>query len=410
MKSTFLQVVLICCTVSVLHAQSLDSTQAHGDIDTSAVIMPDDTVRQVDMIDYLSRFLKVKTTDEKRDDKKVNYSFFPSASSRTGSRTVVTSFNATFYLGDISHTTASSVFFVPYLSFNGQYGFLLQPNIWLKRNSWNFTGDYFILSYPQNTWGLGGNTSADRETGIDYNYLRIHQNALKEILPGLSIGPGYALDYHFAIDVEDTPFGDSTEMYLPADRNYSNSSGVTITALYNTRMNTVNPQQGVMGSMTYSIFTSFLGSTDAYQSLFLDARKYFSMPGRIHDVLAFRSYYWTVVTGSAPYLDLPSVRWEPASGSSSRGIEQNRYRSNAMLYFESEYRFGITANGFVGGVVFASVTSASEFKTQDFIYWHPAGGAGLRLKFNKYSRTNVALDYAFSKEYSVFYLNIGEAF
>lgn len=406
MKSILLLAILLCCPLIMMHAQSRKTIV----LDSTGQIVPADTVRQVDMIDYLARVLKVKETDAKRNDKKVNFSFFPSASSRTGSKTVVTSFNATFLLGDNANTTVSSVFFVPYLDFNGRYGFLLQPNIWLRGNRWNFTGDHFILSYPQNTWGLGGNTPENNETNIDYKYLRIHQNALKGILPDLALGLGYALDYHYDIDVEDTALGDSTEIYLPADKDYLISSGITLSALYDTRRSTVNPLQGWMGSLTYSVFSTLMGSTDAYQSAFVDVRKYFPLQGRKHDVFALRSYYWTIVTGAAPYLDLPSVRWEPAAGSSSRGLEQNRYRSNAMLYFESEYRFGITANGFVGGVIFGSLTSASEYQTQYFKYWHPAGGAGLRLKFNKYSRTNVAFDYAFSKGYSVFYLNIGEAF
>jgi len=107
---------------------------------------------------------------------------------------------------------------------------------------------------------------------------------------------------------------------------------------------------------------------------------------------------------------LPSNGWEPAFGTSSRGIQQNRYRSNALLYFETEYRFGITANGLLGGVVFANATSASQYGTQQFTYWHPAAGAGVRIKFNKYSRTNVTLDYGFSKGYQSVYLNIGEVF
>lgn len=405
-KYVLLLTTFISCAFISLNAQAPDVIR----LDSFGQVIPADTVRQVDMVDYIAGIFKIKESEEKRSENKVNFSLFPSASSRTGSKTVVTSFNASFRLGDIRNTNASSVFFVPYVSFNGQYGFLLQPNIWLNTNRWNFTGDYFILSYPQNTWGLGGNSPEDNETKIDYNYLRIHQNAQKGIMPHLAVGLGYALDYHYDIDVEDTELGDSTEAFLPADRDYITSSGLTFSALYDTRPGPINPQRGVMGSVTYSFFSSLLGSTDVYQSLYMDVRKYFPLPGREHDVFAVRSYYWTIVTGVSPYLDLPSVRWEPAAGSSSRGIEQNRYRSNALLYFESEYRFGITANGFVGGVIFGSLTSASEYQTQYFKYWHPAGGAGLRLKFNKYSRTNVALDYGFSKGYSVFYLNIGEAF
>jgi hypothetical protein len=107
---------------------------------------------------------------------------------------------------------------------------------------------------------------------------------------------------------------------------------------------------------------------------------------------------------------LPSVRWEPTPGQASRGIQQNRYKSNAMIDLETEYRFGITDNGFIGGVVFGSLNSVSEYESQQFLYWHPAGGAGVRMKFNKYSDTNIGLDFAFSKGFASVYLFIGEAF
>jgi len=80
------------------------------------------------------------------------------------------------------------------------------------------------------------------------------------------------------------------------------------------------------------------------------------------------------------------------------------------LYFETEYRFGLSANGLFGAVVFTNITAPARINTQQFPDWHPAAGTGIRLKFNKYSRTNVAFDVAFSKEFFNVYLNIGEAF
>jgi hypothetical protein len=44
------------------------------------------------------------------------------------------------------------------------------------------------------------------------------------------------------------------------------------------------------------------------------------------------------------------------------------------------------------------------------MYWHPAGGAGVRMKFNKYSDTNIAFDVALSKGFVNVYLFIGEAY
>ena len=62
-----------------------------------------------------------------------------------------------------------------------------------------------------------------------------------------------------------------------------------------------------------------------------------------------------------------------------------------MMYFETEYRFGILHNGLVGGVVFANVQSFSEPVSGKFETVWPACGAGFRFKLNKFSNTNVCL-------------------
>ncbi|MHC1777926.1 MAG: BamA/TamA family outer membrane protein [Lentimicrobium sp.] len=369
-----------------------------------------DTVKQVDMVDYLVKIFKVKDSEKKRDDSKVRFTLFPSSSNISGGKTVFTSFNVAFLLGDIEYTNVSTVYFVPYIGFGGQYGFQLQPNIWLKNNSWNFTGEYFILNYPQNTWGLGGNSPDEAETLIEYKHLRVHQNAMKGIFPDFAVGLGYSLDSHFDILIEDTESAKEYKSTMEEGKDNSISSGLTLPIIFDSRHNSINARQGFMSSFTYSFFHPVFGSDDAWQSIFFDNRKYFSLPGEKLKIIALRAYYWTVVSGKAPYLDLPANRWEPIAGSASRGITQNRYRSNALLYFESEYRFGITANGLFGGVVFANLGSASQYDTRDFNYWHPAAGAGIRVKFNKYSRMNIAFDFGFSKGFQTVYLNIGEAF
>jgi len=410
MKSFLVTIFFEVCLVLFLTGQTINTPKQPADTLNNSEIRQPDTIHQVDLVDYLVKWMKIKGSQEKRDNRKIRFTLFPTQSSAGGGKTVITSFNASFLLGDIENTNVSTVFFIPYISFDKQFGFQLQPNIWLKNNSWNFTGEYFFLNYPQETWGLGGNSPDENETMIDYDHTRIHQNALKGILPHLAVGLGYAYDRHYNIKFEETEQGELINDFFPQDRDYTISSGITLPAIYDTRRNSNNPQQGFMASATYSFLLHGLGSDDDWQSLFIDVRKYFPFEAKMHQILALRSYYWTIISGNVPYLDLPANRWEPVLGSSSRGIQQNRYRSNAMLYFESEYRFGITANGLFGGVVFASVTSASEYQSQHFEYFHPAAGAGVRVKFNKYSKVNVTLDFGFSKGYQTIYVNIGEAF
>ena len=407
MKIYLLLIFFSLFALNLLQAQQGGKALLNPEVDSAANISAADSVKPVDLVDYLVKWIKIKNPEEKRNNRKVRFTLFPTTSS--SGKTSFTSFNASFLLGgDEANTNRSTVYFYPYIGFGGQYGFDVQSFVWFPRNSWNFIGEYFIHNYPQDTWGLGGNSPDDHETLIDYQQLRIHQKSLKEIWPHFFAGAGYSLDQHINIQVEEGEIREEISGYFP-DQN-STSSGIVIPMKYDSRRNSANPKQGFMADLTVSIFTPVLGSDEKWQSLFLDVRKYFPILTRNPGILAVRSYYWTVISGKAPFLDLPAVRWEPTPGQSSRGIQQNRYRSNALLDLESEYRFGITDNGFIGGVVFGSLTSASEYDTQQFRYWHPAGGVGVRMKFNKYSDTNIGFDLAVSKGFVNVYLFIGEAF
>jgi hypothetical protein len=406
MKIIFILIFLLSVLQVLLKAQPADTTLKISQPDT--IHNPMDS--QIDMIYYLAKFFNANRTKEVRENKKVQLALFPSTT--PSGRVSLTSFNASFVLGgDATNTNRSTVYFYPYIGFNKQYGFMVQTYIWYPENTWNFIGEYFIYNYPQETWGLGGDSPDENETLIEYKQLRIHQKSMKKLWPHFSAGLGYALDNHYDIYVEEAEW-DTAGAYLPYYQSSSISSGIMFPLLYDSRRNSLNPKQGLMAALTYNVYSPYLGSDDAWQSVFIDVRKYFSLfrSNPKPHTLAIRSYYWSVVSGEAPYLDLPANRWEPSLGQSSRGIKQNRYRSNAMLFVGSEYRFGITNDGFLGGTVFGSVTSASEFDTQHFKYWHPAGGVGVRMKFNKYSDVNASLDFAMSKGFFGVYLFIGEAY
>ena len=78
-----------------------------------------------------------------------------------------------------------------------------------------------------------------------------------------------------------------------------------------------------------------------------------------------------------------------------RGYVQDCFIGGNMLYAETEYRYGITKNGFWGDVVFVNAESLSKYQDNAFKTVAPVIGAGLRIKFNKHSDTNIAVDYGY---------------
>lgn len=365
---------------------------------------------QVDLVDLVIGRHKVEQTDQVRSNRKVYFSVLPApVSTPGGGKAVITSINAAFFLGDPARTNLSNIYLVPFTDFSGRYGLYVKPNLWLDKNSWNFIGDYRIARFPQNTWGLGGSTKEVEQTLIDTDFIRIYQNALKNIGKGWFTGIGYALDYNYNIEESEYAVEGHLDRYLLDTSDPSVSSGITFNIAYDIRYNAINPPKGGYILATWRVNTKSLGSDQDYQTLFLEARKYLPLP-KARSILAFRSYYWTMLTGNAPYLHLPATNWAPTSGIASRGFQSGRYRSNAMLYGEAEQRYQLTQNGLFGLVGFINVASASEFETQTFKTWKVGAGFGLRTKFNKYSNANFALDFGFSENYWSVWVNLGEMF
>lgn len=376
----------------------------------------DTLLHQRDVIDYLKPLFKKDSLEFKKRDtgisnKRFYFSLLPTtASVPGGGAAFVTSTNVFFYMGDRKLTKMSELSFTPYTNFNGHYVFPLRSLIWLNKNSYKLIGDLRFMIYPQNSWGLGGNTPDEQATQINYNYFRFYETALKRFGKYFSAGMGINVDHHSSIStLGNKGFYESLQPFYDSLETFTYASGYNVTVQYESSNYTNNPSAGMFLSASFRNNPSFLNSTGSWNQWYFDARKYISFSKSTHNVLAFWAYYWLVNGEYIPFLDLPSSGWDSYERS-ARGIKQSRYRSDKHWYFESEYRRNITRNGLLGFVVFASVSTFSEFKTTKFDYWHPAGGFGLRIKLNKFSRSNITLDYAFSKEYNNVYLNISEVF
>lgn len=400
---------MYCCLISVsLLAQNpagmLTPPKAHVK----------DTSGQRDIIGVIKDFTHIHIKKPSWiKGQKVYYSLLPIGSNVPGGGTaLVTSTQAAFYLGDKKDTYLSNITFSPSTNFKGQFNFPFHSNIWSAGNQWNFQGDIRYSFFPQNTWGLGGRQPEDNKLLINYSYIRFYFSALKRIKPYLFAGIGYNLDYHIAIETEN----DSSVLqqftgykYGTATNGNSISSGIAFNLLYDARVNTINPLPGFYYNIVYRVNPKFLGSEDWWHSLYIDVRKYIPFSRKEQNTLAFWTYLWTTLGSPAPYLDLPALGWD-TNQRSGRGFYNRRYAGKTLWYLETEYRRQLTANGLLGFVVFANLNAVTEQDKRQFAYLHPAAGAGMRIKFNKNSGTNMGIDYGISKGYKSVYISLGEAF
>ncbi len=363
-----------------------------------------------DVVDIFVQWLHIRLPDSTRKKNSMIFSIIPLAPVNVGQKQAAfSSINVAFFAGDPATTNLSSIYFLPYTNFSSRSGFIISPNVWLADNRWNFNGDIRITKNAIDTYGVGSNSPLMAKNLVDYKYVRIYLNVNRQLWGPFHAGIGYAMDYYYDVKDEMTSgYPNVFSTYGIGTGSETKTTGLTLNLLYDSRKNSINPSGGFYSSVTFR-FNPAPGDSDLrWNSIYFDTRKYLSLSNSRRSILGFWGLYWGTY-GEVPYLVLPGTALD-ASGRTGRGYAYGRYRGKQMLYGETEWRFDLTANGLLGGVVFLNVQSYSEPATGEFSYLLPAGGTGLRLKFNKRSDMNITLDFAAGKNTFNWYLNLGEFF
>ncbi len=326
--------------------------------------------------------------------------------------------NVAFYNGSREGANVSSLLTSITYSQYKQFIIPLQTNIWSKNGKYNYQSDWRYLKYPSYTYGLGTRTTLDDGYMIDYSYLRLHQSASRIVAKNLYAGVGLDVDLYWDISEIDPDSGAKTDFESYGLSKNETAIGPTFNLLYDSRKNSINPDNGSYINFSYRPKFKFMGSDANWQSMLIEYRGYKKFPANSDNVIALWSYNWLTFGGKPPYLLLPSTGWD-AYVNTGRGYIQSRFRGSDMVYLEAEYRFNITSNGLFGGVVFANAetfssrasTLAGNASIKTFDPIQPGYGVGLRIKLNKFSRTNLCIDYGWGTGGSGgIAVNLGEVF
>lgn len=315
-------------------------------------------------------------------------------------------------------------------------------------NDWELLTDFRYFIYSQSTYGLGSDYSQPIKEGFSlggnptepipgeqpmyFDHFRSYLTLFRNLGSSLYVGLAYKLDYHYHIvdkllNVTDTPYVVTSHNAYSTLYGYDPtqyiSSGIGLNILYDDRDHTLNPYKGQFLQLAMEFYPTWLGSSNYYSALRLDLRKYVSLSvERPRHLLAFWVISMLSMGGHPPYLDLPASGYDMFN-SSARGYLQGRWRGQNWMDLESEYRFPITNNGLIGGVVFANAFSFSRPeinapqvgiqspKLQLFESIRYAVGGGLRIMLDRKGRMNLTVEYARGENGSSgLYIYVGESF
>ncbi len=415
MKLAVLLIAIFLIPFAALHAQDKSSTVklTRTRINDTLVVAQQDTSAQKDLYDVIRSIFNKKGTVANKGTTVIGtkpvFSVLPAVGYTLQTKLAVTlSGNIAFrILGNsrISTISSNSAY-----TQNKQIIIPIQSNIWTAGDRFNFIGDFKYYKYPQSTFGLGTDSKSANENPMDYTLVRFYETILTRIVGNLYAGAGFIYDHHFNVSEKGNPDGSVSDYALYGEKISTTSAGITLNALIDMRDNSINPTRGFYAGVQFKDNKSFLGSTSPWTSLVIDVRKYYRFPASSHNVIAFWSYSWLVLNGKPPYLDLPANTWDQYNGT-GRGYIQGRFRGAQMVYAESEYRYRITKDGLLGGVTFLNAESFSGAPGTRLQQVQPGYGAGLRLKLNKVSKTNIAVDYGFGNQGSKgVFVTVGEIF
>ena len=389
-------------------------------------------IAKQDLSDVIKQVLK-KKYDSAQTPKKPGIPILPSIGYNPSLGVVIGAKSVTsFQVGTAENTTASVIGVEALYTSKNIATLQARHNIFLPNNVLNFQGNWQLSRFGIVDFGIGaGNARNGGETfnldefptvigdsafPIAFNYFRLQEKVFLQVAPHFFVGGGISINLHSKITDEKLSPTFSTPHFLYSVRNnYSpsayNANGILFSLQYATREHPIRSYGGVYAELTLGSNTRWLGSTHRATQLQYDFRKYWSLSKQRPDkVLAVWHWASYMLSGSVPYLDLPGTGSD-AYYRMGRGYTISRVKGPSYAYFETEYRFPITANHLLSGVCFVNLQTASDdLGKKIFQNWEPAAGTGLRILFQKQSRSTICIDFAKGRGSSGIFFGLNEAF
>lgn len=267
----------------------------------------------------------------------------------------------------------------------GQWLTYFENSLYTPSNRWwlwtRFSAGYFPLIY----YGVGPYTTKADTNLMKHRFLIIEGKALRKLKGEFSAGVHYRLESFF-----DLSWQFPARIASDLSGGYGgHSSGLGVTAQFDTRNSTATPTRGHFLVFDYLHQASWLGSDFDYDQLALDARVYLPVRSK-KDVIALNLY------GEWNGAEVPIQSMARLSDFSTtflaRGVYLGRFRDRNEMIAQMDYRGHL--KGRFGYVVFGSAGSVYGTGGTDlFDKLKYTYGAGLRFNVNPADPLNLRVDY-----------------
>lgn len=241
----------------------------------------------------------------------------------------------------------------------------------------------------------GGGT-LEQEISFSFGALR----TMYAVIPDLYLGGAYILSYlnYLKFDFNSIP--------LPIENVFT--SGLYLTAQWDTRNSIYNATSGFLGTVEPGFFPTWLGSDSTYISLAYSFNGY----QRIADplLLAYRA------AGSHAFLDTPYSAL-PTLGMSPdlRGYQAGQYRGDNLITAQAELRWNFVWHLYLStfgglGTFYGSQNDYPDIPDWDGVLF-PSAGFGLSLLTSEETGIIIRFDFAWAKEGAFeWYFEMGNSF
>ena len=433
MKKILLYTIL-CLLPAAVYGQvetTVDSLKADslGKDGSRTIKISDDTRNQYDVADAIRDIFspnKQVNPNKKKSGITLmpNVAYNPSIGAQIGIKAV-----AGRILGKDPNTLMSVAATSASITTKGILYIYLSHNVFTPGNKWNLQGSLVAARTVTPDFGLGighgstlspedlALTNPDRKPYVLHaEFYNFREKIYKQVEDNLFFGAGVSFDVRRNVEdrhseTELTPYNIYMDRHGFKRSGYR-ANGLLFNAQYTTRDNQNRAYKGIYADAGVRINQTWMGSSKNAVQFTTDFRKYWSLSeSNPEHVLAFWNWGSYLIGGTLPYLELPGPG-KDVNARSGRGYTIAYFKGTKYFNSEIEYRFPITRNKFLAGVTFFNIQTANdESGIKLFDKWQPGGGAGLRVLFNKATRTNLCLDYAWGNYgRKGLFLGLNEAF